>query len=258
LSFLKIQSQIIGTGKPIVLLHAFPLSHLIWRDLQPPPGYKLILPDFPGFGLSPLAKEGLTLEAAAKGLEKHLEELCVNEPFVLGGISMGGYWAMDYMRQFPEKIQSLILISTRPGQDKPENRMKRLEISDRVLKEGPEFLVDLMVPGLLGQSTRKGKPEVVNSISQWIRETDPKAIALAQRAMADRRDQTVTLNQFEAPTLIMAGKEDNLIPFTEAEAMSKQMNRSQVEFFDQVGHLVPLEGPKKFQTVLNQYLSLEA
>ena len=120
----NIQSRSIGSGHPIVLLHAFPLSHLIWSEIQPPQGFRFVLPDFPGFGSAPLAPKGLSLKDAALGLRKHLEESGVEWPIRLGGISMGGYWAMEFVRQFPEIVQDLILISTRPGVDKPENRQK--------------------------------------------------------------------------------------------------------------------------------------
>ena len=88
MSSAPIQSIEIGNGQPIVLLHAFPLSHLVWKDIQPPPGYRFVLPDFPGFGSSPIAPEGFTLQEAAKGLQKYLEESGIKEPFLLGGLSI--------------------------------------------------------------------------------------------------------------------------------------------------------------------------
>jgi pimeloyl-ACP methyl ester carboxylesterase len=87
-----------GVGKPLVLLHAFPLSRKLWSQLEPPDGFQLVLPDFPGFGSSPLAPSGLTMMETAQSLQKHLKEKGITGPIALGGISMGGYWALEFLR----------------------------------------------------------------------------------------------------------------------------------------------------------------
>ena len=244
----------VGSGKPLVLLHAFPLSCSIWKNLRPPTGCSLILPDFPGFGESPLAPKGLTLAEAAQGLENHLQQKGISGPIVLGGISMGGYWAMEYLRQFPQRVAKILFTSTRPGVDKPEGRQNRLNMADKVLQEGTEFLVKTMVPGLLGRTTLVEKPEVVDQVGQWIRATKPEAVALAQRAMADRRDQTDLLQGLKVPTLIVAGQEDTLISPTEAQAMAQAVSGSRLKVLERVGHLVPIEDPGGFQKIVNDFL----
>jgi len=198
-------SSVNRTDQVIVLLHAFPLSHELWNQLEPIAGYRFIKPDFPGFGFKPLAAPGLTLEQAAQQLDRLLISRKVNKPFVLAGISMGGYLAFEYYRQFPERVNQLILISTRPGVDKPEGRQNRLNMAEKVEKEGVGYLPEAMIPGLLGKTTLAEKPEVRQQLTKWINHTSPHAIALAQRAMANRRDQTDILAQIKARTLIIAG-----------------------------------------------------
>lgn len=249
-----VRSIEVGSGRPLVLLHAFPLSHSLWQNLQPPVGYRLILPDFPGFGESPLAPMGLTLKEAAQGLEKHLQEKGIVESFVLGGISMGGYWAMEYLHQFPGRVAKVLFVSTRPGVDKPESRQNRLNMAEKVIQEGTEFMVPTMIPGLLGRTTLAEKPEVVNRVGQWIRSTKPEAVALAQQSMADRRDQTDLLPGLKAPTLVLAGREDALIPPSEAETMAKAVPGSRLRILDRVGHLLPIEDPIRFQEILEKFL----
>lgn len=251
----QIVSTQAGSGRPLVLLHAFPLSHGMWESLRPPAGYRLILPDFPGFGESPLAPVGLTLADAAQGLENYLQQKGIKEPVVLGGISMGGYWAMEYLRQFPQRVAQILFISTRPGVDKPEGRQNRLNMADKVVREGTEFLVKAMVPGLLGKTILIEKPEVADQIGQWIRSTRPEAVALAQRAMADRRDQTGLLPALKVPTLVLAGQEDALIPPTEAQAMAQAVPGSQLRLLDHVGHLIPIEDPAGFQKIMDDFLA---
>lgn len=247
-------SQTRGKGQPVVLLHPFPLSHVIWEHLDPPLGFQFILPDFPGFGLTPLAEVGLTLSEASLRLKGHLEELGVKESFVLGGISMGGYWALEFMRQFEDRVEALVLISTRAGVDSPEGRKKRLDMAEKVEKEGTDGLDVGMLPGLLGITTLDTKPEVVEKVSRWIREASPRAVALAQRAMADRLDQKDLLPNVKVRSLVMAGREDALIPASEAEAMARLIPGSELVIHEKVGHLIPLEGPNEFEGSLREFL----
>jgi pimeloyl-ACP methyl ester carboxylesterase len=237
------------------MLHAFPLSRLIWNSLTPPQGFELILPDFPGFGDSPLAPAGLTLAEAAQSLENHLAQEGITGPVVLGGISMGGYWAMEFIRQFPQRIEKILFISTRPGLDKPEAKQNRLKMADRMEKEGLGSLAQAMISGLLGKTTLADKPEIVDRLSGWIQGTNPAAVALAQRAMAERRDQTDLMPRLKVKTCVVAGLEDALIPSTEAEAMAKAIAGSQLRLLEAVGHLVPIEDPDRFQKILKEFLS---
>lgn len=242
------------TNRVVVLLHAFPLSHEIWNQLEPISGYRFIKPDFPGFGVEPLADPGFTLELAAQHLNRQLTAQNVDKPFALAGISIGGYWAFEYYRQFPNQVDQLILISTRPGADKPEGRQNRLNMADKVEKEGIGYLPGVMIPGLLGKTTLTNKPEVKDQLANWILHTSPQGVALAQRAMANRRDQTDLLARIKARTFIIAGQEDALITPTEASTMGKVIPNSQVQVIDQVGHLVPIESPKVFQKSLQTFL----
>ncbi len=194
-------------------------------DLTPPPGFQLILPDFPGFGNSPLATGGLSLSEAAQGLENHLNRQGIDGPIVLGGIYMGGYWAMEFIRQFPHRVARILFVSTRPGSDKPEAKQNRLKMADRVEKEGVSFLPAAMIPGLLGRTSLAKKPGLADRLTDWIQKTNPDAVALAQRAMAERLDQTGLMAGLKAKTWVVAGLEDALIPSTEAETMAKSHRR---------------------------------
>jgi 3-oxoadipate enol-lactonase len=142
--------------------------------------------------------------------------------------------------------------------DKPENRQNRLNMAEKVEKEGVSYLLEVLIPGLLGKSTLAVKPEVKRQLTQWIQQTLPNAVALAQRAMANRRDQTDLLKKIKAKTLILAGQEDILIPTSESEAMCRAIPGSRLQVLDKVGHLLPLEDPQKFQNLLEEFLATKS
>jgi len=254
LSVPLIKSASIGSGHPLVLLHAFPLFHGVWKEIQPPVGYRFILPDFPGFSLSPLPQSEISFTDVAQGLNNHLLEQGIEGPIILGGISMGGYWLLEFLRLYPEKVRALMLISTRAGIDKPEAKQRRLETAEKVEKQGMEFLVQVMLPGLLGKTTLLHKPKIVQLVSQWILDASTQAVASAQRAMASRRDQGDLLPKIKVPVLVITGEEDTLIPVSEAQSMAQDIPDSQIRILTNTGHLVPLEVAGEFQKCLEEFI----
>jgi pimeloyl-ACP methyl ester carboxylesterase len=244
----------IGFGQPIVLLHAFPLDHEMFT-LKEIPGYRLILPDFPGFGLSPLETTEYSFSTLAVALKDQLDHfLGQASPFILGGISMGGYLTFEFVREVPESVSKIILISTRSGNDTPEAQFNRLKMADDVLKNGMGSYVESMPQGLLGARTRSSKPQVVQIIQNFIRKANPKAVAFAQRAMAQRRDQKDLLGQIRAKTLILGGLEDSLIQPTESKKMADHLPMSQIQFIEGTGHLIPMEEPELFEKAIRDFV----
>ncbi len=244
---MKLHFTTIGIGQPIVLLHAFPLNHEMF-SLKEIDGYQIILPDFPGFGLSNMEMTDYSLETLAGSLKAQLDGfLGKPRPWILGGISMGGYLAFELIRQFPQSVSKLILISTRAGIDTPEARQNRLNMAENVLKSGIDNLVETMPQGLLGAATKASKPNVIQMVQNLIRQANPKAVSLAQRAMAQRRNQTSLLERIKQKTLILAGSEDILIQPAESKSMANSMPNGQLHLIEGVGHLIPVEAPELFE-----------
>lgn len=157
-----------------------------------------------------------------------------------------GPWNLSV--SFLNKVKKIILISTRPGLDKPEAKRRRLEKANRVLKEDTGFLGKSMVPSLSGKTTLEKELDVFEKLKNWIHKTYPHAIALAQGAMAQRRNQTKLLTKIQVMTLEMAGNGDALIPSLEAETMARELPNNLLEIFQ-------LEDPKKFKNQLTSFSS---
>jgi len=244
-----------GEGKPIVLLHAFPLSKTLFDDYRPPRGYALLTPDFPGFGDSPAVEGPFDLSDASESLRECLIGLVGTQPVILGGVSMGGYWTMEYLRLYPEQVEAAVFIATRAASDDPKAAQKRIDAAERVEKEGTGYLVPVMTPNLLGQTTLATNPKLVQRVQDAIRTAPPKGVAAAQRAMAVRRDQTDTLRALRVPSLWLSGVEDKFVNTSEAAsnaALNALIRHIQVP---RVGHLIPWEAPELFQSELNGFLA---
>src|SRR5436309_7326571 len=111
----------VGAGPAVVLLHAFPLSRSMWRpqreDLQSV--CRVITPDLRGFGGTGGFEGPPSVDQMADDVAALLDALPVNEPVVVGGLSMGGYVALAFARRFAGRLRGLILADTRAEADTP-------------------------------------------------------------------------------------------------------------------------------------------
>ena len=240
---------------PFLLFHAFPLSSAMWSAEAARFGEicRLITPDLPGFGRAPRQKEpsilGMAREAA-----RLLDELGIREPAVVGGLSMGGYVAFEFLRQFPERVRALALLSTRASADTQEGRAKRLKGIEEIRAKGLGPFSRAVLPNLVGKTTLTSRPEVGRRVTEMILANSPEGVADALLAMAARRDSTDLLRSIRVPTLVVAGDEDTFIPVSEAQAMAAQILEARLEVVEKAGHLVNLETPSRFQELLERFL----
>src|SRR5207248_7684483 len=115
-----------GSGRPLVLLHAFPLDRRMWRPQLDglSSAARVIAVDLPVFGHSTPGHERLTVDHAAATLADFLSALKIDRA-VLGGLSMGGYVALAFARRHPERLAGLVLADTRAEADDPAGKVAR-------------------------------------------------------------------------------------------------------------------------------------
>ncbi len=244
-----------GRGKPLILLHAFPLSSTMWEDQIKilSKKFQVIAPDLPGFGGSDLMPD-VTMEEMARQVKMLLEHLKVEEPVFMAGLSMGGYAAFEFLRHFPESLCGLALFSTRATADTPaakENRFKSIEAME---KFGLEPFAKKAVKSQLGKSTQEKNPKLTEkTLKSMIQNTAGGAIA-AQKAMASRRDSTELLSRIQFPVLVMAGEEDEISPVAEMKDMQSKVKNPEFHVIPKSGHLIQWEQPEIFQTLFSAFL----
>ena len=245
-----------GSGPPVVLLHAFPLSSAMWLAQREAlaDAYRVITPDLRGFGGSPLGDDEPSLDAAADDVARLLDDKNLDR-VVLGGLSMGGYVTMAFLRRHPDRVSAVVLADTKAGADPPAARDNRERIAALVTAE-PEstVLVDDVLPTLFGKTSEKSRPMVVGRLKAFVQAAPPAAVAWAQRAMAARPDSFDTLGAVAVPALVVVGEEDGLAPVAEAEAMTAAMPDARLEVLAGAGHVSAVEVPDDFNSVVRDFL----
>lgn len=185
-----------------------------------------------------------------------LEQLKITEPVIVAGLSMGGYVAFEFLRQFPQRVRALGLLSTRAAEDSPQQREGRLKLIQQLQARGLEPLMASTLPKLVGRTSTTSRPAVVAEVERLIRAASPDGVIDALRAMAERRDSRPLLPGIRCPTLIVAGDEDALIPMQESQAMAQAIPAARLEIIPQAGHLVNLEQPEAFGRLMVSWISV--
>ena len=245
-----------GAGVPLLLVHGFPLDHAMWAGQvdELPAHCRVIVPDLRGFGRSPADGEKVTMEHFADDLAAMLDGLGIAEPVVLCGLSMGGYIALQFWRNYRARLRGLVLCDTRAAADAPEAAAARLTLAERVLREGPAPLVEIMLPKLFGEATRRQRPDVVKGLRRVMMATDPRGIAAAARGMAERPDMTGMLDRIACPTLVIVGEHDAISPPAEMRGIAEAVPGAKFVEIPAAGHMSPLENPAAVNAALAEFL----
>jgi pimeloyl-ACP methyl ester carboxylesterase len=246
-----------GPGPVVVLLHGFPLNRKIWSAQETSVGsiYRVIAPDLRGHGESAAPAGVYTMDAMAGDVLELLEALQINEPVVLGGLSMGGYVALALMALAPARFRALMLMDTRAGADTPEASRSREELARVVETTGStRHVVDAMLPKLFSEETRSRRADLIAPVRHGMERLSPRAVAGALRGMAQRPDRMSELASLTVPTLVLVGEHDAITPPDEARRMATAIPDAQLAIIPDAGHLAPLENPEAANEAILDFL----
>lgn len=257
---MRVESHVLdsGSGRPVVLLHAFPLSASMWlhqRESLAGAGFRALTPDQRGFGGSPLGEDEPSLDEVADDVAAMLDARRVDGPVVVGGLSMGGYVAMAFLRRHRERVAALVLADTKAGADPPDAVANRERIAAEVAEAGSaKRLAEDLLPKLVGKTTLTSRALVLGRVRALAEAAPPAAVAWAQRAMAARPDSFETLRAVDVPTLVVVGEEDELSPVGDAEAMAAAIPGARLVVLPEAGHLSAVETPEAFDAALLEFV----
>lgn len=245
----------IGSGPPLVLLHGFPLDHAMWREQVAGlrGRFRVIVSDLPGFGASPPLREESSMEAMAASVAVLLDGLQLDR-VVLAGFSMGGYVALAFAAQHAERLQGLVLCSSRPVADDEQARQGREATARKAEEQGMSGLAPRMAADLLAERTRQECPALLAEVEAMILRQSPQAVAAASRAMAQRPDRSALLPKLAVPSLVVTGAADQLIDPAQGARMAELMPGSRLVSVADAGHLVNLERPEAFNKAVVDFM----
>lgn len=247
---------------PLVLLHAFPFGPNLWSLVvtelagDSSGEMPIVVPALPGFEGTALPDAPPNLAVVADAVLNQLLAGDHAPPFLLAGVSLGGYVAMAMARRRPDLLAGLVLVDTKATADSDQAREVRLATALRAEQDPAtigELLVDQLLPKLLGPSTLHDRPEVAQSVRAMLRQAPPATVAWYQRAMAQRPDSLATLAELTCPVLVVYGDEDELSPQVEQDQMLAVLRSGHREVIDGAGHLSPIEAPTEVARTIHAF-----
>jgi 3-oxoadipate enol-lactonase len=176
------------------------------------------------------------------------------EGAVIGGLSLGGYVTFAVLRHAPAYFRGIVLADTRPQADPPEAIENRKKMQALVREKGPAAVADQMLPKLLGETTHRTQPAVVDQVRQMILGNSPEGISGALTAMMTRPESESLLSSIRCPALVIVGAEDALTPPALSEGMHQKIAGSTLVTIPEAGHLANLERPAEFNDALGRFL----
>jgi 3-oxoadipate enol-lactonase len=244
-----------GKGAPVVLLHPFPANHEFWVPVAQmlSSRYQLILPDLRGHGDSEIGEGPALMEKHAVDIARVMDDADVGRAAMVG-VSIGGYALFEFWRKYRGRAAALILVDTKATADSPEARNARLQAANDVVERGTEPFLEALLPKLIGETTRKARPDLVETARKMMLKMSPEDISQVQRGMAARPDSVETLKTINVPTLVVVGDEDVLTPVPDAELMRQHIAGSQLQSIPKAGHYSPFERPEEAGRMLRQFL----
>lgn len=183
----------------------------------------------------------LTRSDTMAGLAADVLEQVPAGMFALAGLSMGGYVALEIMRQAPERVTALALIDTSARPDTPEATANRQRLIAMAHTDFPAVPRDLM-PKLLYPPHLEER-RIVDCIEDMAATVGPDAFVRQQHAIMARVDSRNDLEKIDCPALVLCGREDRITPMEVHEEMAALIPRAALTIVEHCGHLSALEKP---------------
>lgn len=174
--------------------------------------------------------------------------------FALAGLSMGGYIALEMVRQAGDRIAKLALLDTGARADPPEaQEVRKQRIA---LAETGRFaeMADGMWP-MLVHPDRRADAALKRIYLDMCNDVGPEAFVRQQKAIMARVDQRPLLPSIRCPTLVLVGAQDELTPPHLAEEMAAAIPGARLLAVPDCGHISTLERPEAVTAALVEWLA---
>ena len=195
-----------------------------------------------------------TLEGASMA-EMAVAILAAAPPrFALAGVSMGGYISLEILRQAPERVSRLALLSTQARPDTPEQvRLRRAMVAQA---RGGDFTAVLaQTMGALPHRSRRNDPALGEINLRMGRTIGVEGFARQTEATIARINSRPHLSAVSVPTLVLVGDSDPLTPPDRSEEMAAAIPGARLVVIPQCGHVATLEQPEAVNRALVEWIT---
>jgi pimeloyl-ACP methyl ester carboxylesterase len=170
------------------------------------------------------------------------------------GHSMGGYVALEVMRQAPDRIERLALLNTNARPDSPESTQNRERLMALAAKDFPAVIHALM-PKLLLEKHLDDSLGMVGVVTEMALAAGKDAFLRQERAIIGRIDSRPHLAAIRCPTLVVAARDDAIMPAEILEELARGIRGARLQVIADCGHMASIERPAEVSKLLVDWLS---
>lgn len=257
---LKINYIVVGEGEPVVLIHGFSVDHRIMTGCMEPifselNNYKRIYIDLPGMGKSECNDMVNCSDDILEIVCEFIDTIIPNQQFLLVGQSYGGYISRGIIYKKPETVKGLLLIcpvinASRESRTLPEHIVVE---SDRDFTSTlPQDIKDNFYRDnviLTKKVYLRYMAEIVTGIN--LANKDCIKRISGNYSFSYNVDSN---NLFDKPTLIIVGKQDSVVGYSDAVNILEHYQKATYILVDGAGHNLQIERPEFFNDITRSWL----
>jgi pimeloyl-ACP methyl ester carboxylesterase len=250
-----------GAGEPVVLIHGFPTSSHLWRDVAPliPDGHRVVVLDLLGYGRSdPPNGRDLSIKGHAERVIALLDALRISYAAIVGH-DLGGGIAQYLAVRHPTRVARLALIDSVAFDDWPTRQLKLARTTLPLTR----YLPATWILSMLRSELERGyahEDSGARSIEIYVRPfCQPEGCdALVEHLEALNSEETVALQprlkDIVAPTAVLSGAHDPFVPSALAKRLHDAIPNSSLDMLPDVRHFTPEETPETIGAILASWL----
>lgn len=174
--------------------------------------------------------------------------------FALAGLSMGGYIALEIVRQAAKRVARLALLDTGSRAEVPAQTAKRIPLMELARSGRFDEVQERQFPVFVHRD-RYGDERLKAIVRQMAEETGPEAFLRQQAAIIGRKDARSGLATITCPTLVLVGDGDELTPPLLSEEIAAGISGARLVVIPECGHLSTLERPQAVNAALVAWMA---
>lgn len=263
---LSINYEVIGEGKPVVMIHGYYPDHRLMAGCMEPvfrnkAGYKRIYLDLPGMGESDSAEWITDSDKMLQIIIDFINKVLPDENFLLAGQSYGGYLSRGIIYKMQERVDGVALICP-------------LILPDFAKRNVPEHIVIAKNKALLSELSPVDAEDFDSSVvmqSRRIYERYQNEVmcgvnianslflqTLQKNGYAFSFDIDGSMPLFKKPALMLLGRQDSCVGYKDAWNILENYPRATFAILDGAGHNLQIEQQETFTSLMHGWLSMAA
>ena len=250
-----INYELEGEGKTIVFVHGLSDSLVYWKVLTETlkKDYQTLIYDLRGHGESTDDDRNTTIDLYQEDLYQLLNALNI-EDAVFIGLSLGGNVILDLAVNHPEMVKGLIVMSSFPEHD---DKLKKIfNDFDNAIDQGFIEFFDTILPYTLTEDMLEKHKELLENL-KFEAEKTANLEGIKKGINAGYGfNLTGSLNEINVPTLVIAGKEDNLTTLDIQRKISDNIKDSELIVLEKTKHNILIgRNIEKVLNIINEFMS---